>query len=78
MIQLRIREVALPKGWNLSRFQRAADLPVSTARRYWWSSKSGLSRDRGTLAAVGLPELTRIADLLEVEPSELITRGEEV
>lgn len=72
MVQLRIKEVALAKKWTLSRLQRAADLPMSTARRYWHSSKSGLARDAGTLSSVGLEELGRIAHLLGVEPGELL------
>jgi hypothetical protein len=72
MVQLRIKEVAQAQQWNLSRFQRAADLPMSTARRYWHSSKTGLARDSGTLQAVGLEELSRIARILNVPVYELL------
>lgn len=74
MIELCVQEVARSRGWNLSRLQRSADLPMTSARRLWHSSKTGLERDRGTLEDVKLSYLARIANVLGVEPAELFTR----
>jgi hypothetical protein len=46
---------------------------VSTARRYWYNSRTGLARDAGTLTEVNLFILGVIAELLEVRPGELLT-----
>ena len=72
MIRLRIKELAEARGLSLSTVQREAKLPVSTARRYWWSSRTGLQRDAGTLNEVNLFTLSAIARLLNVRPGDLL------
>jgi transcriptional regulator with XRE-family HTH domain len=72
MIVLRIREVAQAQGLTLAALQREAKLPVSTARRYWYNSRTGLERDAGTLSEVSLETLALIAHLLQVHPGELL------
>src|SRR5215211_2023283 len=72
MIRLRVRELAEARGLTLSTVQREAKLPVSTARRYWWSSRTGLRRDSGTLREVNLLTLQAIADFLGVPPGDLL------
>ena len=52
--------------------QREAKLSVTTARRYWYNSRSGLARDAGTLTEVNLTTLGAIAALLNVTPGELL------
>lgn len=47
-------------------------LPMTTARRYWYGSKTGLARDAGSLRQVNLEILEQIASLLRVQPSELL------
>lgn len=73
MIRLRVKELAEARGLSLSTVQRQAKLPISTARRYWWSSRTGLQRDAGTLNEVNLITLTEIAALLGVRPGDLLT-----
>lgn len=72
MLSLRIREIAEARGLNLALVQREAKLPMSTARRYWWSSRSGLARDAGTLTEINLFTLAAIASFLGVKPGELL------
>lgn len=45
---------------------------MSTTRRYWYNSRSGLARDAGTLTEVNLATLGAIAALLDVQPGELL------
>lgn len=71
-ICLRVREVAQRRGLSLAQVQREARLSITTARRYWYNSRSGLARDAGTLTEVNLATLGAIADLLEVQPGELL------
>jgi hypothetical protein len=52
MVRLRVKEVAEGQGLRLSYIQREARLPVTTARRYWYNSRTGLARDAGTLTEV--------------------------
>jgi hypothetical protein len=72
MISLRIRELAEAQGFTLSYVQREAKLPMSTVRRYWWSSRTGLERDAGTLREVNLLTLQAIAEFLDVSPGDLL------
>jgi hypothetical protein len=69
--RLRVRELAEARGLTLASFQREAKLPVSTARRYWYNSRTGLPGDAGTLSEVSLFTLGVIAALLEVRPGDL-------
>lgn len=72
MVRLRVKEVAESKGVYLARLQREARLSVTTARRYWYNSRTGLERDAGTLSEVNLETLALIAQLLQVHPGELL------
>lgn len=72
MAYLRIKEHADSRGVSLGQLQRDLNLPISTLRRYWWSSLSGLERDGGTLNCVKLPILKAIADYMGVRPGDLI------
>ena len=74
MVILRVKELAEEKGLSLSRVQRETGMPLSTARRYWWNSRSGLQRDAGTLNEVSLYYIERLADLLGVEPGGLFIK----
>ena len=75
MIYLRIRELAQAKGWTLTKVQRETKLPLTTTRRYWYNSRSGLERDSGTLREVNLTTLKTIAALLDVRPGDLLTEN---
>lgn len=71
-VSLRVKEVAERRGLRLAQVQREARLSVTTARRYWYNSRSGLARDAGTLTEVNLATLGAIATLLDVPPGELL------
>ena len=72
MVRLCIHEVARRRGLSLTQFQRSTNLPMTTARRYWYGSKTGLARDAGTLREVNLATLEMIATMLCVQPSDLL------
>lgn len=72
MVRLCIRDVAQRQGLRLAHIQREARLSVTTARRYWYNSRTGLARDAGTLTEVNLAALGAIAALLKVQPGELM------
>jgi hypothetical protein len=72
IMKLRIKDLAEGRGLTLSTIQREAKLPITTARRYWYSSRSGLARDAGTLSEVNLDTLGKIAALLKVCPGDLL------
>lgn len=71
-IRLRVKEEAERQGLCLAQLQREAKLSVTTARRYWHNSRSGLARDAGTLTEINLSTLALIAQLLRVHPGELL------
>ena len=75
-IYLRVKEIAEHQGLRLAQVQREARLSVTTARRYWYNSRSGLARDAGTLAEVNLATLGAIAALLQVQPGELLAEAQ--
>jgi hypothetical protein len=75
-VSLRVKELAESQGLRLAQLQREARLSVTTARRYWYSSRSGLARDAGTLSEVNLAALGAIAALLQVAPGELLVARE--
>jgi hypothetical protein len=72
MPRLRVKEVAERQGICLAQMQREAKLPVTTARRYWYNSRTGLERDAGTLTEVNLFTLGAIATLLGVRTGDLL------
>jgi hypothetical protein len=74
-VRLRVKEEAERQGLCLSRLQREAKLSVTTARRYWYNSRSGLARDTGTLTEVNLTTLSAIAAFLRVPPGDLLADG---
>jgi hypothetical protein len=73
IVRLRIKEEAERQGLCLSHLQREARLPVTTSRRYWHNSRSGLARDAGTLTEISLETLGIIATTLNVRPGDLLT-----
>lgn len=77
MAHLRIKELAEARGLNLTTVQRETKIPVSTVRRYWYSSRTGRSCDAGTLREVNLKALSTIATLLDVRPGDLLSENHE-
>ncbi len=62
MLRLRVKEVAIQKGYNMSSLSRAADLSFSTVKRLWTKPYSGAT----------INTLDRIAKILNVPLSDLI------
>jgi len=74
-VRLRVKEEAERQGLRLSHVQREAKLAVTTSRRYWYNSRTGLAKDAGTLSEINLETLGIIAALLGVRPGDLLTEG---
>jgi hypothetical protein len=72
IVRLRVKEEAERQGFRLAHIQREAKLPVTTARRYWYNSSTGLAKDSGTLTEVNLETLGLIATLFRVRPGDLL------
>jgi hypothetical protein len=72
IVRLRVKEVAERQGIRLAHLQREAKLAVTTARRYWYNSRTGLARDAGTLSEVNLETLGVIAETLKVRVGDLL------
>jgi DNA-binding Xre family transcriptional regulator len=62
MLRLRVKEIAIAKGFNQSTLSRASDVPLDTIRRVW----------RNPYYEVRLSTLNKIAKALEVDPRDLI------
>jgi hypothetical protein len=72
-IRLRVRELAEARGLNLARFQREAQLPVATARRFFYGTSDG-SVDGPPLKHISLEVLDQIARYFDVPPGDLLVQ----
>ncbi len=70
-VRLRVRELAVARGLNLSTFQREAKLPMTTARRVWFSTSTG-SVDGEPLQQISFDVLDVLAQFFQVPPGELL------
>ena len=71
MVQLTIKDLAEARGLNQSNLSRKADIPLSTVRRLWFSTRDG--RAKGLpLKQVNLAVLETAARFFGVEPGELL------
>lgn len=61
MVRLRVRELAIERGLNMSQLQIAAGVSMGLVRRYW----------HGDVERVELRALTKIARALGVNASDL-------
>jgi len=61
MLRLRVKEIALAKGYNQSSLSRASNVPIDTIRRIW----------RNPYYEVRLSTLNKIADVLGVPATSL-------
>jgi hypothetical protein len=75
-VRLRVRELAQARGLNLSTFQREAKLPMSTARRVWFSTSTG-SADGEPLQQISFDVLDHLSAFFGVAPGELFERIQE-
>jgi transcriptional regulator with XRE-family HTH domain len=72
MPDLRIRELAEARGFNISQLQRRADITMNTARRYWYNTKDGKAEGL-PLEELNLPVLKAIAAVLGVKVRDLLS-----
>lgn len=72
-VRLCVRELAQARGLNLSTFQREAKLPISTARRVWFSTSTG-SADGEPLQQISFDVIDQLARFFDVSPGELFER----
>ena len=72
-VRLRVRELAEARGLNLSTFQREAKLPMTTARRVWFSTSTG-SAEGEPLAQISFEVLEVLSDFFGLEPGGLFER----
>ncbi|MGH2495169.1 MAG: helix-turn-helix domain-containing protein [Ktedonobacteraceae bacterium] len=61
MLKLRVKEIAIEKGFNQSKLSRVSDVPIDTIRRIW----------RNPYYEVRLSTLNKIATALGVPPTDL-------
>ena len=74
-VRLRVRELAEARGMNLSIFQREAKLPMTTARRVWFSTSSG-SADGEPLQQISFEIIDVLSRFFEVTPGDIFERVE--
>lgn len=67
MIRLRVKEVAISKGYNMSSLSRATDISFTTIKRLWTKPYSG----------VNINTLSKIAKVLNVSISDLAEEVQE-
>ena len=71
--RLRVKDLAEERGLNMSQLQRQTGLTMGMIRRYWYNQGK-----EGQLDGVSLSALNKIAQVLGVQPGELIEASGEV
>jgi hypothetical protein len=74
--RIRARELAEARGLDLASFQREAKLPVSTARRYWYSTEDG-SPNGEPLKRVAMETIDKLSEFFGCPPGDLFQRIDE-
>ncbi len=74
-VRLRVKEIAEARGLNISSLQREAKIPMSTARRVWYSTSDG-SEDGPPLKLVNLEVIDQLSRFFNISPGDLLERGE--
>lgn len=75
-VRLRVKDLAEARGLNISSLQREAKIPMSTARRIWYSTSDG-SEKGPALKLVNLEVVDQLARFFDVAPGELFERAQE-
>ncbi len=73
---LNIAALAKDQHKSIAGLARQTGLHVTTVRRLFYASRTGLERDQGSLSQVKLTNLQKIATELGVEVRELIANTE--
>ncbi len=71
MVQVTVKELAEARGLNQSTLSRKANVPLSTVRRLWYSTRDGNAMGQ-PLKHISLEFLDVIAAFFEVEPGKLL------
>lgn len=72
-VRLRVKELAEARGLNISSLQREAKIPMSTARRVWYSTSDG-SEKGPPLKLVNLEVIDQLSRFFAVDPGDLLVR----
>ena len=76
MARLRIRDIAVAQGLNMSQLQRRSGLTMGVVRRYWYNTANGLAEGE-PLEMVSLEHIDRLATVLGVELGDLLEEDTE-
>ena len=74
MAKLNIQAIARKRRVSIAKIQRVTELPLTTVRKLWHSSRTGLKRDEGTIDRVKLSDLQAVADGFGINICELIAQ----
>ncbi len=74
--RLRLRDIALAQGLNMSQLQRRSGLTMGVIRRYWYNTANGLAEGE-PLEMVSLEHIDRLATVLGVELGDLLEEDTE-
>lgn len=77
MARLRLRQLAEARGHTMSSLSRESKLTLNMVRRYWYNTANGLETGP-VLSEVSLPALDALADVLGLQPGELIERSDDL
>ena len=72
MVTLNIEAIAKGKKKSIAALAKGTGLHVTTIRRLYYASRTGLKRDQGSLTHLKLTHLQQLAKELEVTVGELI------
>ena len=73
-VRLRVKELAEARRLNISSLQREAKIPMSTARRVWYSTSDG-SEKGPPLKLVNLELVDQLSLFFSVSPGDLFERA---
>lgn len=75
-IRLRVRSFAEARGLTISSLQRDAKIPMSTARRVWYSTSDG--KEHGPpLKLVNLDLIEKLARFFEINAGDLLDQSDQ-
>ncbi len=71
-IRIKVRAIAEKRGFNISSFQREAKIPMSTARRLWYSTRDG-KNDGPPLQYINLETIEYLVNFFQITLEEIFT-----